>query len=240
LRKEPALYEAMYIVDAALDEAALEGIVTTLEQHVQAHGGELVATREFGRRRLAYEIDKHTTGTYMIMYFKSQGNVVDELTHEMHLIDGVVRGIVVVANPKAIFDPQPPVVEAPAEEAEAEAPAEEAEAEAPAEEAETEAAPTEEVEAEAPGEEAETEAAPAEEAETEAAPAEEAEAEAPAEEAATEAAPVEDAAPEAAEEAVAEPEAEAAPAEAAEEVEAAAEISEGEAAEAGETATKEA
>jgi len=168
LPKLPVLYEAMYIVDASLDEVALQGIVTTLEQHVQAQGGELVASREFGRRRLAYEIGKHTTGTYMIMYFKSHGDVVDELTHEMHLIDGVVRGIIVVANPKAIFDPQPPVVEAPVEEAETDAaPADEAEAEAPAEEAETVAAPAEEVVAEAApaeavAEEAVAEAVPAE------------------------------------------------------------------------------
>ncbi len=108
----------MYIVDAALDDTALQGIVSTLEQHVQNHGGEIVATREFGRRRLAYEIDKHTSGTYMITYFKSHGDVVEEVYHEMHLIEGIVRGIVVVANPKAIFDPQAPEPEAAAPEGE--------------------------------------------------------------------------------------------------------------------------
>ena len=163
--KQPVLYEAMYIVDSALDEAALEGIVSTLEQHLQNLGGELVATREFGRRRLAFEIDGHTAGTYMITYFKSFGDVVDEVKHEMHLIEGIVRGIVVVANPKAIFDPQAKATE-PEAAAAAEAPAAEAPAEAPAAEAPAAEAPAAEAAAEPEAEAPET----APEAEAEAAP----------------------------------------------------------------------
>ena len=171
LPKQPVLYEAMYIIDSALDETAVQGIISTLEQHVQAQGGELVATREFGRRRLAFEIDGHTSGTYMITYFKSHGDVVDEVKHEMHLIEGIVRGLVVVANPKAIFDPQAKAAEpeaAPAEALAAEAPA----AEAPA--AEAAAAPEAEAPETAP--EAEAEAAPEADA-GEAPPADEAAAE---------------------------------------------------------------
>lgn len=159
----------MYIVDSALEESAVQGIVSTLEQHVQSLGGEIVATREFGRRRLAFEIDGHTSGTYMITYFKSFGEVVDEVKHEMHLIEGVVRGMVVVANPKAIFDPQAKAEPAPAEAA-AEEPAAEA---APAEDAPAEEAPAEEAAPEEPAAEAVAEAAPAEEAPAEAAAADE-------------------------------------------------------------------
>lgn len=193
----------MYICDASLDEAGLEAVVKQLEDFVSSNGGEVVATREFGRRRLAYEIDKHTSGTYMILYFNSFGELVPELQREMYLVEGVVRGLICVANPKALFDPKPEVVEEPAEEtveeaaAEAEAVAGEvlAPEEAPAEEAAAEVAEeapaAEEVVAEeAPAEEVVAEEAPAEEAPAveeavvEEAPAEEAAA--PAEEAATE------------------------------------------------------
>jgi ribosomal protein S6 len=206
LPKEPALYEAMYIIDAALEESGVEEIVTTLEELVRTQGGEVVATHEFGRRRLAYEIDGHTSGTYKITYFRSHGPVVDEFTHEMHLIDGIVRGMIVLANPKALFEPQKAEEAVEAEPAGEGAEAEEASAEeaaaeeAPAEEAATEEAPAEEAPAEeapaeeAPAEEAPAEEAPAEEAPAEEAPAEEAPAEeAPAEEAAAEDAPAEDA-----------------------------------------------
>lgn len=174
--KQPVLYEAMYILDSALDAEAAQGIISTLEGFIRSNGGELVATREFGRRRLAFEIDNHTNGTYMITYFRSFGDLVAEINHEMRLIDGIIRGIVVVANPKAIFEPKK---EAPAEEvpvqAEATGQVAAAPAEEPAEEAVEEAA-EEPVAEEAPAEEP-AEVAPAEEA-----PAEEAEAPAEAEE----------------------------------------------------------
>ncbi|MEN6302753.1 MAG: 30S ribosomal protein S6 [Armatimonadia bacterium] len=188
--KQPVLYEAMYILDSALDAEAAQGIIGTLEGHITSNGGEVVATREFGRRRLAFEIDNHTNGTYMITYFRSFGDLVAEINHEMKLIDGLVRGIVVVANPKAIFEPKKeaaPVEEAPAEAAAVEeAPAEEAPVaeEAAPEEPAAEEAPAEEPAAEeaAPAEEAPAEVAPAEETAVEEAPVEEAEAPAETEE----------------------------------------------------------
>lgn len=168
--KQPVLYETMYILDTRIEEAERQEAVEALEAHVVAQGGELVgSTREFGRRRLAYEIEGHVDGIYKILYFKGFGDCVEEVKHEMHLLPQIVRGSVFVANPKAIFDPQGEAKAAAAEEAAPEAAAETAE-EAPA--AEVEAAP-----AEAEAAPAEVEAAPAE---AEAAPAE-AEAEAPAE-----------------------------------------------------------
>jgi small subunit ribosomal protein S6 len=113
----------MYILDSALDESGVQAAVETLEGFVRDNGGEVVATREFGRRRLAYEIEGHTTGTYMILYFNSPGELVPELQHEMRLVDGIVRGIICVANPRALFEPKAEVAaEAAIEEAPAAAP----------------------------------------------------------------------------------------------------------------------
>jgi small subunit ribosomal protein S6 len=98
----------MYILDVALDEAARQSAIETLENTVRTNGGEVVATREFGRRRLAFEIEGHHEGVYMILYFTGFANAVEEVKHEMRLIDGLVRGMVVVANPKCLFDPTAP------------------------------------------------------------------------------------------------------------------------------------
>lgn len=169
---QPVLYEAMYILDAKLDEEGIQTAVQTLEDFITSNGGEVIATREFGKRRLAYEIEGHTSGTYMILYFKSFGPLVAEVQHEMRLLDAVVRGIICVANPKAIFDPKPEVVEEEAGEGEEavaegeEAPADADEAVAEAEEApvEVEEVVAEVEEAPAEAEEAVAEEAPAEEA----------------------------------------------------------------------------
>ncbi|MHB8994102.1 MAG: 30S ribosomal protein S6 [Armatimonadota bacterium] len=181
---QPVLYEAMYILDSTLDEAGVETAVKTLEDFVTSNGGEVIATREFGKRRLAFEIEGHTSGTYMIFYFKSFGPLVADLQREMRIMDSVVRAIVCVANPKALFDPKPEVTEEPAAEEDVEEAAAEVEAEIAGQlGAEGEAAP--EAAEEAPAEEAVAEETPAAE--------EVAAEEAPAEEVAAEAVPTEEA-----------------------------------------------
>lgn len=160
LPKLPALYEAMYILDSALDAEARQQIVETLEGHVTTLGGEVVATREFGARRLAFEINGHRDGVYMILYFKGFVNVVEELKHEIRMLDSIIRSVIVVANPKAIFDPTATAAPAATEETAEEGAADEAASEEAAiEEAPAEAAAEEAAPEEAP---AEAEAAPAE------------------------------------------------------------------------------
>lgn len=185
---QPVLYEAMYILDSTLDEAGVQAAVDEIEGFVSSNGGEVIATREFGKRRLAYEIEGHTSGTYMIFYFKSFGQLVADLQREMRIMDSVVRGIVCVANPKALFEPKAEVPAEPAAEENVEEAAAEVEAEIAGElGAEAEAAPEAE---EAAAEEAPAEEAAVEEVAAEEAPAaEEIVAEAAEEPAAEEAAP---------------------------------------------------
>ncbi|HEY3398222.1 MAG TPA: 30S ribosomal protein S6 [Armatimonadota bacterium] len=193
------LYEAMYILDTRLTEEEATAASLALREGVVAAGGEFVSDELFGRRRLAFAIDKHVDGVYRLLYFHGDGLIAEECRRQFVLVEPIIRGMVVVANPKAIFAPaeKKPVEAPPAPEAEAEAaPAETApvaEA-APAEEA----APVAEVVAEAPAAEVVAEAA------AEAAPVEEAPA--------AEAAPVAEVVAEVAPEAPAEAEAEAAPA----------------------------
>lgn len=159
LPKDPVLYEAMYILDPALEEEERQQLITLLEDHVTTTGGEVIETREFARRRLAYPIDNVREGIYMILYFKGFGEQVMELNREMKITDGIVRGMVCVANPKFIFDPAA-TAKAAEEAAAAAAAAEEAASEDVAEEeAEVEA----QAEVEEPALEEAAEEAPAEE-----------------------------------------------------------------------------
>lgn len=151
LFKDPALYEAMYILDSALEEEERQRLITLLENHVTATGGEVIETREFSRRRLAYAIDNVREGIYMILYFKGFGEQVIELNREMRITDGIVRGMVVIANPKSIFDPAATAAKAAEEAAAAAAAAAEEMAEAvAAEEVEAPVAEVAEVAVEAP------------------------------------------------------------------------------------------
>ena len=126
---EDTLYESTYILAADLEEEEIEQITGRLRETVEQAGAEFVADNLLGRRQLAYQIDNHSAGIYRVMYFKGSGEPVGELKNELLLTEPIIRGIVVVANPDAVFQPStPPEQVAEVEEEQAASEAEELEA----------------------------------------------------------------------------------------------------------------
>ncbi|MGD9498284.1 MAG: 30S ribosomal protein S6 [Armatimonadota bacterium] len=99
---EPTLYEAIYILDTSLPDEEAAQIIASLEDVVREAGGEVVDTRDFRVRRLAYEIDGHTHGAYKLLYFHGDGAVVEAVRSEMAIRQPIIRSRVFVANPMAI------------------------------------------------------------------------------------------------------------------------------------------
>ena len=118
MAQQPTLYEAMYILDPELSEEEAERVMNDIHQYVEDNNGEVVSDELFGRRRLAYEIDDYTEGVYRILYFRGDGTTVGELRHEFGLIEPVIRGMVVAANPDAIYTSAEPQVSETEEESE--------------------------------------------------------------------------------------------------------------------------
>jgi small subunit ribosomal protein S6 len=163
------LYEAMYVLDSSLTPEVGQQQMANVAEHTRQAGGDVRENFVIQKRQLSYEVDGHTEGVYALMYFMGDGAVVAELKHCFQVTPEVIRGLVVVANERAIWSEGQggPGPAKPRPEAKAEAPAEEkaesVEAEAAEEaEAEAEAAPEAEAEAEQASDE------PAEEATEEA------------------------------------------------------------------------
>ena len=98
------LYEAMYIINPGLTPEEVDQVVGRIENHITANGGELVGTRDFGRRHLAYKIAHQSEGIYKIAYFRGGGAVVDEVKREFLLTETIVRSTVFLANPDCYLD----------------------------------------------------------------------------------------------------------------------------------------
>ncbi len=156
-------YEAMYIVDAEIDEEKLAATIAKYSKVVTDMGGTITnhGKWEQGRRRLAYPIGGRREGMYLMMRFEAGTDVPPELDRIYRISDDAFRHIIVRKDENEA----PPILRtsqaATPEAADAEAPAEEAAAsEAGAElEAAAEAAPAAEAPA-AEAAEAEVEAAP--------------------------------------------------------------------------------
>ncbi|HIT85977.1 MAG TPA: 30S ribosomal protein S6 [Candidatus Ornithomonoglobus intestinigallinarum] len=87
-------YETIFIIDAALTEeqvAALKDKFTGLIEK----NGELESVDEWGKRRLAYEINDRTEGIYYLVNFKADGEFPKELDRQYRITDGILRTIII-------------------------------------------------------------------------------------------------------------------------------------------------
>ena len=92
----PRQYEAVYIFDSALEEAAISEKLTRFHTLVQQPGEDTLKVNHWGKRTLAYPIKKRETGYYVIANFAAEGKQLPEFERAIKLDDGVLRFLVVV------------------------------------------------------------------------------------------------------------------------------------------------
>ncbi len=147
-------YELALVVSAKLDNDARAAVVERAKGYISRHDGVVGEVEEWGKRKLAYEIQKQTEAYYYFIQFEGESDCPNELEKRMRIMDNVLRYLVVRKDENDTFKVTPDKADEEVEAEDEEVPAEEAAAEeAPAEEAPAEEAAAEEAE-EAPAEEA--------------------------------------------------------------------------------------
>ena len=81
----------MAILDPEADEAAVNGVADRITGILSDHGGEVSSVDRWGRRKLAFEIEKKTEGYYFVMSFSAESDALAELDRVLALADEVVR-----------------------------------------------------------------------------------------------------------------------------------------------------
>ena len=84
-------YEIMLILDPEADESVVVSAVERITGVISAGGGAVGNIDRWGKRRLAYEIDKRTEGYYVVVRFTADPSVVTELERVLRLADEVIR-----------------------------------------------------------------------------------------------------------------------------------------------------
>ncbi len=88
-------YELMYVLNTRLDEEAQTAVNTKISDTIKKIGGTIDNTEVFGRRRLAYPIQKQTEGLYMITNFQADSKSLKELDYMMNITEGLLRHLVI-------------------------------------------------------------------------------------------------------------------------------------------------
>lgn len=94
------VYEGMYILDSNRYSRDQTGVAGQIPDMVQKLGGEMLASRLWEERRLAYPIDGHRKGTYWLTYFKLDSGKLADLTRQCHLSESIVRTLFLKVDPR--------------------------------------------------------------------------------------------------------------------------------------------
>ncbi len=88
-------YEIVYIFAPSLEEAQ---VTEKLDRYhgllTGANGGEITETDHWGRRQLAYEVERQTSGYYVVEHFRAPGEALPEFERALKLDEGVLRYLV--------------------------------------------------------------------------------------------------------------------------------------------------
>jgi small subunit ribosomal protein S6 len=95
-------YELMVILDASPEAEKIERTVSKIEELIQGKKGKIQFTDNWGRRRLAYEIQRHQYGYYSLYTFEMDPKEVIDLNRVLRLNPMVLRHLIILLNPKML------------------------------------------------------------------------------------------------------------------------------------------
>lgn len=87
-------YETIFIIDATLDEDTVTAVKEKFTSLIAANG-TVENIDEWGKRRLAYEINDRTEGYYVLVDFKAGVEFPKELDRQFRINDNILRTIII-------------------------------------------------------------------------------------------------------------------------------------------------
>lgn len=90
-------YEAVLVFSLKKDEEQIKALVAKFSDLIKANG-TLTNVDEWGKKKLAYEINYESEGYYVLYNFESKPDFPAELERIINITDGVLRSVVVLAK----------------------------------------------------------------------------------------------------------------------------------------------
>ena len=90
-------YELMVVIHSALEAGRLKDIINSIVEQLKENSSESLYTDVWGKKKLAYLIDKQKYGTYVLVQFKGDGkgnaNLLVELEHNPNVLTYLISSI---------------------------------------------------------------------------------------------------------------------------------------------------
>ena len=88
-------YELALVVNAKIEDDAREAVVEKAKNYVTRYGGTITEVEEWGKKRLAYEVQKMREGFYYFIQFEADATCPAEVERHVRIMDNVMRYLVV-------------------------------------------------------------------------------------------------------------------------------------------------
>jgi small subunit ribosomal protein S6 len=100
-------YESIFVLDPGVDDARVDVEVEKIREFITTHSGEITEIQKWGRRKLAYEVNRRKEGIYTLIRFKSTSELPAELNRRYRLNENMIRFLTVLheAPPAGELEP---------------------------------------------------------------------------------------------------------------------------------------
>ena len=88
-------YELALVVNAKIEDEAREAVVEKAKGYVARYGGTVTEVEEWGKKKLAYEVQKMREGFYYFIQFEADATCPAEVERHVRIMDNVMRYLVV-------------------------------------------------------------------------------------------------------------------------------------------------
>lgn len=88
-------YEILFIVDPTINDETRAGAMKRIDAAITENGGSIDNVDNWGKRKLAYEIDKLTEGDYTLINFHADPTQIAELDRVCRITDAIKRHMIV-------------------------------------------------------------------------------------------------------------------------------------------------
>lgn len=93
-------YESIFIARPSLTDEEVTKVAEKIKSIIEQGGGTVLITENWGKKKLAYEVEKEKKGTYIFLYFQSEGKLLSDVERAYRLDDAVMKYLTVKLNKK--------------------------------------------------------------------------------------------------------------------------------------------
>lgn len=87
-------YETVYIISSTIDEEQVKALIEKFSNLVSGHG-ELEKVEEWGRKKLAYEVQDQKEGYYVLMNFSANPDFPAELERNFKITENILKYLII-------------------------------------------------------------------------------------------------------------------------------------------------